>query len=186
MQKPDIIQQIKTKLNWRKAKESTKRKCVKTIKNIPEEWPVVLCFSLKQLILKEAAVKYSAAQSVSAPAVWQLTWVSYWQSCLCVYVVYVLTCSGLIRNHSCVTNRTVDITCSSSGAEKPRTTTKRADSSAFWTDKRMYCIYKSSGLWKEKTPRCMESQQSWCIWHQRLHSPLYPLVPVCTPHSPSQ
>lgn len=136
----------------------TRRKCVKTIKNIPEEWPGVLCFSLKHLILTEAAAKYSAAQSVSAPAVWQLTWVSYRQSYLCVCVVYVLTCSGLIRNHSRVTSRTVDSTCSSSGAEKPRTTTRRADSSAFWTEKRMHCVCKSTGLQKGKTPRCTESQ----------------------------
>lgn len=108
------------------------------------------------------------------------------QSYLCVNVVNVLTCSGLILNHSCVTSCTVDSTCSSSGAEKPRTTTSRADSSAFWTDKRMYCVSKYTGLWKDKPPRCTESQQSWCIWHWRFLSPLYPLVPVCTPHSPSR
>lgn len=59
----------KTEMDWRKA-----RVCLKTgrnfvKKNIPEKWPGVLCFLLKQLILTEAAVKYSAAQGVSAPAV---------------------------------------------------------------------------------------------------------------------
>lgn len=116
-------------------------------KNIPEEWLGALCFSLKWLIWTGATAKYSAAQSVPEPGVWQLT-VRQWQLCLCVSNVYVITCSGLNRNHSCVTNFTVDSTRSSSGDERLRTTARRAHRSAF----------------------CTNHSMCWAVWDHNSHS----------------
>lgn len=59
-------------------------------------------------------------------------------ACTCVYLD--LTCSGLIRNQSCVIILIADNMHCSSGDDCPRTTARRDNSTTFWTQEGL-CKY---------------------------------------------
>ena len=59
--------------------------------------------------------------------------------CMCVYLD--LTWSGHIRNQSCVIILIADNTHCSSGDDCPRTTTRRANRTAFWTQDGTFKCY---------------------------------------------
>lgn len=63
----------------------------------------------------------------------QERWSVIYSTSMHVSLFYDLTCSGLIRNHSCVIILTVESTHCSSGGVCPRTTARRDNKIAFWT-----------------------------------------------------